>query len=147
MSTVISKVKSVQANGTFESQYGADIGNGKKGFFKFDYEFEDGTSLAANHKTKETPFPVGTEVEYTIKGSNDYGAYGKVSKAQTPQDKQNRDEYVKGIEAGHAINNAVNLICAGAELDVKNVSGTAEEKIYLYAKKIHSIADRLKKEL
>ena len=68
----VSKVKSVQANGTYESSYGL--------LYKFDYEFEDGVSLAANHKMPDSFFAVGIEVEYEIKGTNNYGSYGSVGK-------------------------------------------------------------------
>lgn len=89
----ISKVKTVFANGTFKSQYGVDLGNGEKGFFKFDYEFEDGTSLAANHKENPAPFKVGDTVEYKVKGSNDYGSYGTVGK---PQEQPQQQSYSGG---------------------------------------------------
>jgi hypothetical protein len=74
-----SKVKAVQGAGTFESQYGEDLGNGKKGFYKFEYTMEDGTTLTANHKT-QTPFGIGEEVEYKITKSDNYGNKGKVYK-------------------------------------------------------------------
>tara|TARA_R100001480_G_scaffold97051_1_gene101829 strand:+ start:562 stop:954 length:393 start_codon:yes stop_codon:yes gene_type:complete len=66
-----SKVKNVQGNGTYESQHGT--------LFKFDYEFEDGTHLSANHKT-QNHFKIGDTVEYTIKGSNESFSWGTVSK-------------------------------------------------------------------
>lgn len=66
-----SKVKSVQANGTYDSNYGL--------LYKYEYEFEDGTVLTANHKS-QNPFPVGEEIEYEVKGTNEYGSWGKVSK-------------------------------------------------------------------
>ena len=68
-----STVKNVTGSGTYDNQYGT--------FFKFEYEMTDGTILSANHKT-QNPFPIGSEVEYEVKGSNDYGAYGQVKKAQ-----------------------------------------------------------------
>ena len=52
----VSKVKSVTGSGTFESPHGSDLGDGKTGFFKFEYTMEDGTTLTANHK-QATPFP------------------------------------------------------------------------------------------
>lgn len=67
-----SLVAKVSGNGTFENSYGL--------FYKFEYEMEDGTVLSANHKSKDGNFPQGTEVEYVIRGTNDYGAWGKVSK-------------------------------------------------------------------
>ena len=67
-------VKSVQSNGTFDSQHGL--------LYKFVYEFEDGVGLAANHKTVTGFFAVGKQVQYEIKGSNNYGNYGSI---KTPE--------------------------------------------------------------
>ena len=78
----LSKVKNVQSNGSFENQYGAEQPDGKKLLFKFEYEFEDGVYLSANHKTNTSPFPVGSEVEYEVTSSNDFGKKGKVSKPE-----------------------------------------------------------------
>ena len=141
----ISKVKNVQGNGSYENQYGAEQPDGKKLLFKFDYDFEDGVSLSASHKTNVAPFPIGTEVEYEVtRESDQYGKSGKVSKPQDFQGGKKDDSYIKGIEVGHAVNNAVNMICAGVELEVewKNT----EEKIYKYAKVIMAISNRLKAE-
>lgn len=66
-----SKVKSVQASGTWDSPHGI--------MYKYEYTMEDGTTLKAQHKG-QSPFNQGDEVDYEIKGSNDYGNYGKVSK-------------------------------------------------------------------
>ena len=41
----ISKVKSVQPNGTWDSQYGT--------LYKFEYVMEDGAVVNANHKTQD----------------------------------------------------------------------------------------------
>lgn len=132
----ISKIKDIKGNGTWDSpNHGL--------FYKYEYQFEDGQVLNAQHKS-ENPFKVGDTVQYEVKGTNDYGDYGKVSKA--PQQQSSKDDYVKGIEVGHAINNAVNMICAGVELDVEVPTGTTEEKIYLYAQKVMAIANRLKQE-
>jgi hypothetical protein len=69
-----SKIKSVQANGTFEGNYGT--------MYKFEYQMEDGTILVANHKTPEGAFKVGEEVEYEITRTNEYGNQGKVKRPQ-----------------------------------------------------------------
>ena len=58
---------------------------------------------------------------------------------------ENKEQYIKGIEVGHAVNNAVNLIAAGVELDCEWKNN--EEKIYKYAKIVMAIANRLKNEL
>ncbi len=72
----ISKVKSVTPSGTYNSKFGL--------FYKYEYEFEDTEQMNANHKT-QSPFAVGTEVEYEIKGSNDYGQWGSVKKHEPQQ--------------------------------------------------------------
>lgn len=69
-----SKVKSVQANGTYNSKFGL--------LYKFDYEMEDGTAFTANHKTETGNFNIGDQVEYEIKGSNDYGSWGSIKKPE-----------------------------------------------------------------
>ena len=79
----LSKVKSVQGNGSFENQYGAEQPDGKKLLFSYEYEFEDGVCLKANHKTDDYPFPIGSDVEYEItRESEQYGKSGKVSKPE-----------------------------------------------------------------
>lgn len=138
----ISKIKKVTANGIFKSDYGVDI-NGTKGFYKYIYEFEDTECISANHKVKE-PFKVGETVEYEIKGSSDYGSWGKVFKPKE-QPQQKNDNYVKGMEVGHAVNNAVNLLCAGFEFKDVIVEDN-EEKIKAYARKILGISGQLKNE-
>lgn len=72
-----SKVKNVTGNGTYDSQYGL--------LYKFEYTFEDGQVLNANHKTSDGAFKIGEDVEYEIKGTNDYGSWGKVSKPTEAQ--------------------------------------------------------------
>jgi hypothetical protein len=69
-----SKVKSVQGDGDYTNDYGT--------FYKFEYQFEDGTVMTASHKTNNGNFKQGDEVEYEVKGTNEYGSYGKVSKPQ-----------------------------------------------------------------
>lgn len=71
---MFSIVKSVQANGTSDSPHGT--------LYNFNYEFEDGVSLGARHKTVTGSFAKGIQVEYEIKGSNNYGNYGAVKKPE-----------------------------------------------------------------
>ena len=71
---MISKVKSVVPNGTYNSPNGL--------LYKFNYEMEDGAKLVANHKTEQCPFGAGSEVDYHIKGSNSYGSWGSVKKPE-----------------------------------------------------------------
>ena len=70
-----SKVKSVQASGTWNSKDG-------KLYYKFEYEMEDGKVMTASH-TSEKHLTIGEEVEYEITKTNEYGNYGKVYKVST----------------------------------------------------------------
>jgi len=144
-----SKVKHVTGNGSYENQYGAEQPDGKKLLFKFEYTFEDGVTLNASHKTIDPKFKVGDEVEYEV--TKDHETYGKSGKVKKPDSggygaKNNNDDYVKGIEVGHAINNAVNLMCAGVDLDIPETATTTEQRIYHGAKRIMMIAEQLKGE-
>jgi len=86
-----SKILAIQPNGTYQSANGL--------FYKFEYTFEDGKNVGAMHKTQNSPFQIGDEVEYEIKGSNDYGSYGKVSKPQEHYS-GNRGGYSKPSKGG-----------------------------------------------
>ena len=145
----LSKVKNVQSNGSFENQYGAEQPDGKKLLFKFEYEFEDGVVLTANHQTTVSPFPIGSDVEYEItRESEQYGKSGKVSKPEETSFSggKSKDAYIKGIEVGHAVNNAVNMLCAGLVFDDVPTDANNDNKIYLYAKHIMKISEKLKDE-
>jgi len=50
--------------------------------YSYDYTFEDGIGLQANHKTETSPFQVGSEVEYEIKSNDEYGNKGSVKKPE-----------------------------------------------------------------
>ncbi len=71
----LSKVKHVQPSGTYDSNYGL--------LYKYEYTFEDGVSITANHKKEGGNFQVGAEVEYEVKGTNDKGSWGSVKKPDT----------------------------------------------------------------
>lgn len=74
----LSKVKSIQSNGSFDGQYGM--------MYKFEYQFEDGTILTANHKTDKSPFKEGDEVDYNVtKTHPEYGKSGTVKKPESAQ--------------------------------------------------------------
>jgi len=102
----ISKVKQVQGSGTYDSKFGL--------LYKFEYLMEDGTVLTANHKTADGNFKIGETVEYEIKGSNDYGSWGKVGK---PQEEQQTNNYkkmnTKGNNASFALSYAKDLCVGG----------------------------------
>jgi len=69
------KIVSIQGNGTWDSPYGL--------LYSFEYEFERGAVLSANHKTSSSPFNVGDVVEYEIKGTKNGRSWGKVNKPPT----------------------------------------------------------------
>lgn len=99
----LSKVKSVQATGSFPNDYGAIQDNpdlpkhGEKLLYKFEYEMEDGTILTANHKTNTSPFAIGAEVEYEVrKNDPQHGKSGKVSKPDSVNFKSNGSSTPKG---------------------------------------------------
>ena len=83
----LTKVKSVQSNGTWDSQHGT--------MYKFEYTMEDNTVINALHKSA-TPFNSGDDVEYIITKTNEYGNSGKVMKPQqnvyTPNQSSNQNK-------------------------------------------------------
>lgn len=64
------KVKQVQGDGVWND------------FYKFEYDFEDGVTLTAFHKTQEPRFKAGEECIYIVTKQNKYGNSGKVDKIQ-----------------------------------------------------------------
>lgn len=70
----MTKVKSVSPTnvGTWDSPNGT--------LYKFEYTFEDGVTIVANHKTDSPKFSVGEEVQYEVTKENKYGKLGKISK-------------------------------------------------------------------
>jgi hypothetical protein len=72
---MIAKITHISPNGHYDSPHGR--------LFKQQYVFEDGAELSANHKTENSPFKVGDEVEYEVNGTNSYGAWGKVRRPDT----------------------------------------------------------------
>lgn len=105
MRKAISKVMSVQGNGMYKELY------------SYQYEFEDGTCLSANHKTQPPPFKEGDMVEYEVRGTKNGFSWGGVRKP--PQEGQssnstpskssggyNDTEVQYRIEASWAVNTA-----------------------------------------
>lgn len=132
-----SKVKAVQANGTWDSNYGT--------MYKFEYIMEDGQVVNANHKENKH-LDIGTEVEYEITNS-EYNN-GKVKKYNpeyagggfTPR--QGNSDNLKGVKIGHAITNAVSMYVALGG-DGKN----RMDAIEMYAKEIYELSEKLNNEL
>tara|TARA_R110002111_G_scaffold17689_2_gene44059 strand:+ start:2464 stop:2916 length:453 start_codon:yes stop_codon:yes gene_type:complete len=72
MESSVKKVASIQGAGTYESPHGL--------LYSFDYSFEDESTIKANHKTEQSPFKPGDEVEVVLKGSRDGFNWGQVKR-------------------------------------------------------------------
>lgn len=123
---MISKIKSVQANGSFENDFGTVQENGKKLLFKFEYEFEDGVIMTANHKTVDPPFAIGADVDYEVtKTHPEYGKSGKVKKPDTGNYGGSNASYSKGDDSARqlmivrqsSLNRAVEILIHNAQHD------------------------------
>tara|TARA_R110002020_G_C15772415_1_gene728296 strand:+ start:14 stop:508 length:495 start_codon:yes stop_codon:yes gene_type:complete len=68
----VKTIRSIQGSGTYESPHGL--------LYSFDYEFEDDTSIRANHKTQQSPFNIGDEVNVTVKGTKEDFSWGQVQR-------------------------------------------------------------------
>jgi hypothetical protein len=134
-----SKVKNIQSVKEWAG------GNGT--VYYHNLEMENGDKINIGKKKQ---LAVGDELDYEITEQDGTSEYPK---AKTPkmdnysggQGAGKKDDYVKGIEVGHAINNAVNMMCAGVDLNIKECASN-EEKIYESAKVIMAISARLKSE-
>ena len=133
-----SKVKAIQSVKEWAGNNGT--------VYYHNLEMENGDKINIGKKKQ---LAVGDELSYEI---TDQDGASEYHKAKTPKDDsyspgggRKNDDYVKGIEVGHAINNAVNMMCAGVELNIKECASN-EEKIYESAKVIMAISNRLKSE-
>ncbi|MAK31598.1 hypothetical protein [Acinetobacter sp.] len=68
----VKTISAIQGAGTYESPHGL--------LYSFDYEFEDNTSIRANHKTQQSPFNVGDEVNVIVKGTKEDFSWGQVQR-------------------------------------------------------------------
>lgn len=124
-----SKITAIQPNGTWENSNGVDLGNGKMGFFKFDYTFEDGITLTVNSKSNPPTFKIGDVAEYEVKNDNSYGKSGTVKKPQ---------EQFNGGSKGGFVDNTPSIVlqvCAKIASDQycnRGEFGTPED-IFTYA--------------
>ena len=76
MKTNTSKIKNIAGAGNFDTQHGM--------LFSFIYDFEDGQTIKANHKSENSPFKIGDEAEYTVKKTHPtYGDSGSVKKPES----------------------------------------------------------------
>jgi hypothetical protein len=94
-----SKVKAVQANGTWDSPNGI--------LYKFEYQMEDDQIVNAMHKTAEGFFKVGQEVEYEIT-KPEYNS-GKVRKPE--------QGFQKGSDGGNVSKGILYQVCLKGAMD------------------------------
>lgn len=114
--------------------------NSPNGVIKYHMvELENGDKINIGKKKE---LQVGDEITYEIIGDLGQHEYTKAKSVK----KEFKSFDSKGVEVGHAINNSVNLLCAGVELKCFDPDKTTEENIYNYSKTILAIAKRLKDE-
>ena len=119
-------------------------GQGDRLTYYHNLECENGDEINIGKKSQ---LKIGDEITYEITGELGQHKFTKAKAMKKEEFNQpNKDSYVKGIEVGHAINNAVNMLCAGVEF--KNVDSdlSTGKKIEAYARNIMVIAERLKNE-
>lgn len=99
------------------------------------------------------PYSVNDQISYEIIGDKkDDGSYQhefpkakRVNQEYLNKQKE-REAYTKGIEVGHAVNNAVNMLCAGVVFENVDPNLTTGNKIVEYARNILAISNKLKNE-
>lgn len=96
---------------------------------------------------KRKKLSIGDQIDYEIIGDKDgNGNYQQeYPKAKTIQPFKPKFD-TKGIEVGHAINNAVNMLCAGVVFENVDESLSTGNKIMEYARNILVISQKLKNE-
>ena len=118
----LSKVKSVQQNGTYNSKKDNSL------IYKHEYVFEDETVLSAGHLTIQ-PFNVGDEVEYEVK--RDDPTYGKSGTVSKPNTFQKGGKSSQGSTASFALSYAkdwcLGLHNAGTPQTTDNVIAVADK--------------------
>ncbi len=137
------KVASIQGAGTYDSKNGL--------LYKFDYSFEDGSSINANHKTQQAPFKAGDEVVVEERGRKDDFVWGAVRRRQegfwtgTPEKvPYNKDETTKRIEASWAVNTAV--VGCGSLKDLDGIERCARELLLMRDRLVENPYDQFKGE-
>lgn len=117
-------------------------GSGGMHTYYHNLEMENGDCINIG---KKQPLKIGDEVTYEIIGDLGQHKYTKAKSSSKAWVKKETD-YTKGIEVGHAINNAVNMLCAGVVFDNVDTTLPTGQKIEAYARNIMIIADKLKSE-
>lgn len=130
-----SKIKRIEDTKEWTNDYGTTIYHS--------LEMENGDKINIG---KKKMLQVGWEIDYEIVefGQQEYQKAKAVKREFVAQKKD--DSYIRGIEVGHAVNNAVNMLCAGLEFD--NIPNDLKmgQKIEAYANNIMLIANKLKSE-
>ena len=130
-----SKIKRINGTSNYVNSYGTTIYH--------QLEMENGDKIEIG---KKKLLQAGWEIDYEIVefGQQEWQKAKSIKKEFVAPKKD--DNYVKGIEVGHAVNNAVNMLCAGLEFDDIDPKLNNDNKIYLYAKHIMKISEKLKSE-
>ena len=138
------RVKHIAGAGTYESNYGL--------LYKFEYTFDDGTVLTANHKTEMPPFKIGDKVEYNVKGSNARGQWGSVGifKEEFAKYDKEKAQEGKGVNVNDSI---LYQVCLKVVTQVimmigfpEEAMGT-EEKLQYLSDVALSLAEKSKKNI
>lgn len=118
--------------------------NGKNGaVYYHNVELENGDKINIGKKKQ---LQIGDEITYEIIGDLGQHEYTKAKSVQPENTSYRSSANTKGIEIGHAINNAVNMICAGVEFDNVDSELKTGQKIEAYARNILAISNKLKSE-
>ena len=98
---ITSKIKTIQSI----------AGDGVKwnGVYYHNLEMENGDKINIGKKKQ---LQIGDEITYEIIGDLGQHEYTKAKSVQPENTSYRSSANTKGIEIGHAINNAVNMICA-----------------------------------
>ena len=143
-----SKILSVDKVNEFTNSYGTT--------FYHNLQMDNGDKINIGKKKTQQ---IGWELTYEIVGDQkDDGTYQETyPKAKSVQKEQfnKSNNYsqkssgydTKGVEVGHAINNAVNMICAGVSFDNVDPDMPSGKKIKAYARNILLISKQLKEEM
>lgn len=124
---MLSEITQITPNGTFDSKHGT--------LYKFEYVFKDGAVLGANHKTQNSPFKVGDVAEYEIKGTNDYGSWGKVQKPDTGNFNGQQSTQTASVGSTPKDDVIGRLACLKAAAEFYAQSSTSENDVVITAER------------
>ena len=139
-----SKVKSVQASGTWQTQQGQTM-------YRFDYEMEDGQVIQANHTEPNNHLNIGEACEYEVKRTHPtYGDSGSVKKPQEfPSGNTGggrsggHTDNLMGVKVGHALNCSAVILAPGAD---KIPQGQEKEALKYWARLVYEASNELNEE-